>query len=246
MEVHHHSHTSRKKWTHYFWEFLMLFLAVFCGFLAEYQLEHIIEHNREKEFMRSLIEDLETDTIELHRAMGKADTVSLYSDSVLMFLATSKISKKLPFRFAQYVRHAGQNQFLINTDRTSSQLKNSGGMRLIRNKKVSDFILSYWKKIDVTDISLNRYTVYRNAGRELVFKLWVIPEVYRVGHNIKQDSLIEIKVIDEDPKKWHEFANLMAMSGAITKQAHVKNLEEQLKMAKELIVLIKQEYHLKN
>jgi hypothetical protein len=28
-------HTSRKKWTHYFWEFLMLFLAVFCGFLAE-------------------------------------------------------------------------------------------------------------------------------------------------------------------------------------------------------------------
>jgi len=38
MEVHAHTHipTSReKKWTHYFWEFLMLFLAVFCGFLAE-------------------------------------------------------------------------------------------------------------------------------------------------------------------------------------------------------------------
>ena len=30
MEVHAHSHTARKKWTHYFWEFLMLFLAVFC------------------------------------------------------------------------------------------------------------------------------------------------------------------------------------------------------------------------
>ena len=25
MEVHHHAHTDRKKWTHYFWEFLMLF-----------------------------------------------------------------------------------------------------------------------------------------------------------------------------------------------------------------------------
>ena len=36
MEVHQHTHTPRKKWTHYFWEFLMLFLAVFCGFLAEY------------------------------------------------------------------------------------------------------------------------------------------------------------------------------------------------------------------
>ncbi len=52
MEVHHHPHTSRKKWTHYFWEFLMLFLAVFCGFLAEYQLEHKIEKDREKQFMK--------------------------------------------------------------------------------------------------------------------------------------------------------------------------------------------------
>ena len=48
MEVHAHTHTSRKKWTHYFWEFLMLSLAVFCGFFAEYQLEHKIEKDREK------------------------------------------------------------------------------------------------------------------------------------------------------------------------------------------------------
>ena len=34
MEVHAHTHTPRKKWTHYFWEFLMLFFAVFCGFLS--------------------------------------------------------------------------------------------------------------------------------------------------------------------------------------------------------------------
>ena len=30
MEVHAHTHTARKKWTHYFWKFLMLFLAVLC------------------------------------------------------------------------------------------------------------------------------------------------------------------------------------------------------------------------
>ena len=50
MEVHHHAHHGGKKnWKSYFWEFLMLFLAVFCGFLAEYQLEHIFEREREKE-----------------------------------------------------------------------------------------------------------------------------------------------------------------------------------------------------
>jgi len=62
MEVHHHAHTARRKWAHYFWEFLMLFLAVFCGFLAEYQLEHLIEKDREKQYMKSIVEDLQNDT----------------------------------------------------------------------------------------------------------------------------------------------------------------------------------------
>ena len=62
MEVHAHTHTARKKWTHYFWEFLMLFLAVFCGFLAEYQLEHKIEKERGRQYVISFYEDLVTDT----------------------------------------------------------------------------------------------------------------------------------------------------------------------------------------
>src|SRR5687767_2995927 len=45
MEVHHHSHPhGHKNWRTYAWEFAMLFLAVFCGFLAEYFLEHRIEN----------------------------------------------------------------------------------------------------------------------------------------------------------------------------------------------------------
>ena len=62
MEVHHHSHTALKNWTHYLWEFLMLFLAVFCGFLAENQREHLIEKQREKKFISRLLSDLSEDT----------------------------------------------------------------------------------------------------------------------------------------------------------------------------------------
>src|ERR1043165_7450220 len=69
MEVHHHSHTERKKITHYLWEFLMLFLAVFCGFLAENQREHMIEHQREKQYMITMLEDLKADTTLLHQAL---------------------------------------------------------------------------------------------------------------------------------------------------------------------------------
>ena len=50
-------------WKHYFFEFLMLFLAVFAGFLAENQREHIVEHQREKKFARRLLSDLRQDSI---------------------------------------------------------------------------------------------------------------------------------------------------------------------------------------
>lgn len=69
MEVHAHSHTERKKWTHYLWEFLMLFLAVFCGFLAENIREHRIEHTRAKEYARMLKADLVNDTLQLRSFM---------------------------------------------------------------------------------------------------------------------------------------------------------------------------------
>ena len=246
MEVHAHTHTPRKKWTHYLWEFIMLFLAVFCGFLAENQREHMVEHQREKQFMRSLIEDLETDTIELRRAIGKADTVALYSDSTLLFLRTHEPSSQIPIQLSTLVGQAGQRQVLINTDRTSSQLKNSGAMRLIRNKKINTLILQYWKQIDESNISLDRYLLYRNAGREITFKLWLIPEVYGVGSFMNSDSIQVLKVIDTDPKKWGELKNLIAMGGRISRVAHLNNLQKQLTKAKELIAAIKDTYHLKD
>src|SRR5450631_2478428 len=63
MEVHHHSHSSheKKNWKSYAWEFLMLFLAVFCGFLAEYFLEHRIEKEKGKQYVQSMIEDMKSD-----------------------------------------------------------------------------------------------------------------------------------------------------------------------------------------
>ena len=41
----------------------MLFLPVFSGFLAENKLEHVIEDQREKEYAKSLYEELYADSI---------------------------------------------------------------------------------------------------------------------------------------------------------------------------------------
>src|ERR1700755_1585555 len=69
MEVHKHPHhvTHKKKWGEYLLEFIMLFLAVFLGFLAENIREHVVENDRAKEFSRSLIEDMQHDTAAITR-----------------------------------------------------------------------------------------------------------------------------------------------------------------------------------
>src|SRR5512147_1958529 len=100
MEVHAHSHTSdpdshhgRKKFTHYLWEFLMLFLAVFCGFLAENQREHMVEHQREKEYIRSFVEDLKQDSAQLQQIIGAMGLKLKYKDSLLKELSDPGIFK---------------------------------------------------------------------------------------------------------------------------------------------------------
>ena len=70
MEVHAHTHTPRKKWTHYLWEFLMLFLAVFCGFLAENFREHNIEKRKEKHNVETLVDDMIKDSVNLHNIIN--------------------------------------------------------------------------------------------------------------------------------------------------------------------------------
>src|ERR1700740_2070206 len=93
MEVHSHSHTPRKKWTHYFWEFLMLFLAVFCGFLAENQREHYVEHQREKKYISSLIQDLKADTTNLQTYIAQKRIKKSRIDSLIGLLISGKYNQ---------------------------------------------------------------------------------------------------------------------------------------------------------
>jgi len=141
MEVHHHSHTPRKKWSHYFWEFFMLFLAVFFGMLAEYRLEHMIEHQREKKYIHSLIKDLEMDITSLQTSYKNRAIQIVYLDSLHTLLRQDTKSRMKDIYF--YARHINRHVNFRYHDRTIQQLKNSGNLRLIRNQAVADSITVY-------------------------------------------------------------------------------------------------------
>ncbi len=145
MEVHHHSHAGhgKKNWKSYFWEFLMLFLAVFCGFLAEWQLEHVIEHSREKEFMESMIVDLKTDSATLAKMKSNFGLINTHIDSLKPLLKDNELLDKNATEIYQHQVYLYLFTKWIYADRTIDQLKNSGNFRLIRNKAVSNGISKY-------------------------------------------------------------------------------------------------------
>jgi hypothetical protein len=144
MEVHHHAHSARKKWTHYFWEFLMLFLAVFCGFLAEYQLEHTIEHQREKKLMRSLLRDIITDSSRLYVIIGARNEKTRMMDSLSAILnaRSNYDSTNIIYNYAVFVNRTIHYRF-VPSEGTMQQLKNAGGLRLIGKQHIADSITQY-------------------------------------------------------------------------------------------------------
>ena len=142
MEVHAHTHTERKKWIHYLWEFLMLFLAVFCGFLAENQREHYVEHQREKQFIHSITEDISSDIYMLDSVINTRKNLDKLMDS-LLYIMNYTDPKQHGNEIYYYTRWIPRTYRFYTNDRTLSQLKNAGNWRLIRNKKVSERLSTY-------------------------------------------------------------------------------------------------------
>lgn len=144
MEVHAHTHSPRKKWTHYLWEFLMLFLAIFCGFLAENQREHYVEHQREKQFIRSLYIDVKMDTVNLARIIQARTAKDRSMDSLFYLMNSDSVAKSTSriYFLAVPISRTLQYRFVPN-DGTMQQLKNSGSLRLIRKRPVVDSISKY-------------------------------------------------------------------------------------------------------
>ena len=141
MEVHQHTHTPRKKWTHYFWEFLMLFLAITLGFFVENKREHYIEQLRVKEFARSLAADIARDTANMTYIINRINIQVKNTDSLAAYLKSRKL---------QEIRNIDLFTFTIldrypayRWSRSSlEQIKNSGSLRYFDDTMVR-YISSY-------------------------------------------------------------------------------------------------------
>lgn len=248
MEVHHHSNSVGpglhlgKKWAHYFWEFIMLFLAVFCGFLAEYQLEHRIEKDREKQFMYSMMEDLKSDTAQLKRRINYHQLWGNKMDT-LVTLLTSPNRSSFGNEIYSCYRYVSDGRRFLSNDRTLQQLKNAGNLRLVRKQIVSDSIIFYDYLLKGLLYLGEMETQMKHDNRHTAYKIFRHDVVYQ-ARNTEQSPVHNPPLLTNDPVLLNQFCgdvrHIQWLDGVVMERE-----EDILKNATDLMNLILKEYKLK-
>jgi hypothetical protein len=223
MEVHHHataigSHTSRKKWTYYFWEFLMLFLAVFFGFLAEYQLELKIERDREKQYMKSLIVDLRSDTSRINGVIKLFSVRILMEDSLKEALLKPGVINDGSIAY-RYIGYPLTGSVFERSEGTINQLKNAGGWRVLHSTEVINRLNGYdeaYRRSEVVNQLVREHylqyveILYRVANAEL------IDEPFKSPHSVKPGTVYNWNT--DNPRE------LKSLYNAVTHLQYVTNI----------------------
>ena len=256
MEVHHHSHTARKKWTHYFWEFLMLFLAVSLGFYAENTRETILHKKEVKTQLNSMLSDLQSDIILFDSVTIRNSHGAQLADSLVEMLH-SDITNTTEIYFAARTVTANLGYYYTNS-KSFDQLKAAGMLRYIKNKELLDSIGTYYasfqwlaNQIDLLRLKMDQIHI----GNALLFDGYVFQQMMT---NIKiaavsgsggqrtniNKPLVKPSLLSADARHINTVSlNYHYYSSTI--KFYIRNAISLQNRAKGLIEMIKKEYRFK-
>lgn len=262
MEVHHHAHTGhgKKTWKEYFWEFLMLFLAVFCGFLAEYQLEHKIERDRLKKFMYDMTKNLEYDRTRI--AINLATNYSLRSslDSFRNEIQQNLLGKENIKKLYYYAFTASGSGRVVFNKSTITQLRNSGQLRLVENDSLTNEIIDYYdRKVYASELYCQYLTdsqneletekrnIFSTIGFESMLKITDSAYNNNLYNNIENEFKNEIeknnlKLLTTD-KITLEKLHSLVLTNQMALLSYIQFLNYTNQSAEKLIAKIKLTYH---
>jgi len=258
MEVHAHTHTARKKWTHYFWEFLMLFLAVFCGFLAENQREHYIEKQRARQYAQSFINDLKSDTAMVSRIMRQARRIVHQIDSMAELLQSKGIKEIKNIDLYVFFRLDQMYRPYTWSRTTLEQIKNSGSIRYFSNDSIIKRISAYDAFTRHMDEDYKNdeegFRHFRESGYRVFDQNY--PRKFKDALDSNMDSLVRTDYYNEmtingpglltnDIRDIKVLVNTMLSLREGLDIRHKLELPGLKENAKELIILLKNEYHFK-
>jgi hypothetical protein len=136
-----------KKWKEYTIEFMMIFMAVTLGFFAESFREHLSEKAMEKEYMNEIVENLKYDVIRCNKNSANNTEISKGLDSTRAEIEKAingNINGNALYYFIlRYAGDFGQAVFNLST---ITELKNSGHLRIIENRKLINDLEDYYER----------------------------------------------------------------------------------------------------
>jgi hypothetical protein len=223
----------------------MLFLAVFCGFLAEYQLEHKIEKDREKQFIKSLIYDLEDDIINLDSLMA-FEKRGIDQLDTLIFLLNDPGQARQNGDQLYYTARMGPRYIpFANNTRTFDQLKNSGGFRLIRKVEASNKIMAYYSQFTLLYMLQENYNrefdTYKLIAGKIFDPVTMRNQEGEEGNINRSNYNPSLRSYDSEKLKELGYHALQMNGSRRSKKSMLQNLK---KSAVELTLFLKNQYRL--
>lgn len=179
-----------KRWRKYFFEFILIFLAVFLGFLADNIREEYFERQQAVELARSFYEELKNDSIAATlRVEGRIKKEKAIEYMVTFFRDSSlTISSKdlaVNFLWATTVRTP-----VIFTPRTVvlEQLKSSGSIRYFKSNELQKLVGDLSIAID--------YIIERQAVEASVYQQYIEPIMINHMDYQFQNKLFSVGIFD--------------------------------------------------
>ena len=253
IKTKHHVHVP-KRVREYMIELLSTFVAVVLAFLSQYYFQYRSDRSTEHDLMVSLVSDLKTDVSSADRLYKEINTLEdfyySFEFSIVNYDGSLDVEKKIYLDSQKLSTPNYQIQF---AESTLNQLKNAGGLRLVKDPEIvkaitlydnnSRFLINY-----MNNISTRKEEVLVTSSEILINYIY-LQQVYtdfKTYNPLVMDKLYEKYgscLASNDRNKLLKFGNAVSVF-VIDCMSYSKRCDKHGKEALKLIELIQSHYHI--
>jgi hypothetical protein len=259
MEVHKHPHhvMHKKKWGEYLLEFLMLFLAVFLGFVAENIRDEYAEHQRARQYASTMLQDLRADKEALEAGIRTNNIIKLKIDTLLQLYHSGETQTTTGMLY-YYGRSGFRFWHYVNKQVTLEQMKYSGTIRYFNNSFLENKLVALDKQISFIQYWEGREAIFEAKGIQFAEQLFnydiletipgdsATPELAEY-HGTKEIKSYDLHanpgLLNNDPRLIKEYLNYCFQRLRVL-DSKLGVYQDALAEMESLMITLKKEYHL--
>ena len=243
MEVHHHPdlHHKSKPWKEYILEFIMIFLAVSMGYIAESFRESRLNQEKELRYAESLVRDLKEEKKGAIQVIKENKEMMVAIDTFVRIRSLDFTIQKNNILFFKLLDKANLWRKIVQTPNeiTLNQIKATGGLNIIRPK-----IANLITELDISNQHVksieNILSSHNEEAFRMIYEIVDYPALWNKDGSLTQD--LPFLIVD-DKKKLIKYFNLTADVG-YTIEGYINTLNEHLIVVDKVTQTLEKEYNL--